>query len=243
MSANTFDPTAIDLAAALADLREPEVLAAVRARLARGDAPLAIMEECQVGMREVGERYAQRRYFLSGLIMAGEILRQVTEIVTPAVEAQFSGHTSGRVLLGTVQGDIHDLGKNLLLMLLQCHGFTVLDLGVDVSPAKFVAEARAFRPHAIGLSGLITAAHATMRETVVALRAMMVEDGVRIPILLGGQVDEQVCRYVEADYWSTDAMEGVRLCQRLVGGVETLHATSLPRGPRTGEDKAPEPPR
>ena len=102
------------------------------------------------------------------------------------------------------------------MMLLRSYGFTVLDLGVDVAPGTFVQEARAFKPHAIGMSGLITAAYTTMRETVIALRAMMAEDGVQIPILLGGQVDEQVCRFVGADYWSTDAMEGVRLCQRLV---------------------------
>jgi methanogenic corrinoid protein MtbC1 len=81
-----------------------------------------------------------------------------------------------------------------------CYGFTVLDLGADVAPAKFVEEARAFQPHAIGLSGLITAACTTMRETVTALQAVMAEDGTRIPILLGGQVDEQVCRFVGADY-------------------------------------------
>ncbi len=217
MVENSHIATAAELAAALADLREGEVLATVQARMERGDNPLQIIEECQVGMREVGERYAQRRYYLSGLIMAGEILREVMDLVMPSVEERFVGHTSGRVLLGTVQGDIHDLGKNLLLMLLQCHGFTVLDLGVDVAPARFVAEARAFKPDIIGMSGLITAAHATMRETVLALRAMMAEDGVQIPILLGGQVDEQVCRFVGADYWSTDAMDGVRLCQRLVG--------------------------
>jgi methanogenic corrinoid protein MtbC1 len=206
-----------DLAQALADLRENEALAIVRLRLGRGDEPLQIIEDCQAGMREVGERYAQRRYYLSGLIMAGDILREIMEMVLPLVEEKFSGHTSGRVLLGTVQGDIHDLGKNLLLMLLRSYGFTVLDLGVDVAPGKFVEEARAFKPHAIGMSGLITAAYSTMRETVSALRAMMAEDGVQIPILLGGQVDEQVCRYVGADYWSTDAMEGVRLCQQLAG--------------------------
>ena len=203
------------LTVALADLRESEVLEIVRGRMARGDDPLQIIEDCQAGMREVGERYAQRHYFLSGLIMAGEILREVMEIVMPSVEAHFSGKTSGRVLLGTVQGDIHDLGKNLLLMLLRGYGFTVLDLGVDVAPGKFVEEARIFKPHAIGLSGLITAAYTTMRETVMALRAMMAEDGVQIPILLGGQVDEQVCKFVGADYWTTDAMEGVRLCQQL----------------------------
>ena len=208
--------TLIDLTQALADLKENEALEIVRLRLGRGDDPLQIIEDCQAGMREVGERYAQRQYYLSGLIMAGDILREIMELVLPLVEEKFSGHSAGRVLLGTVQGDIHDLGKNLLMMLLRSYGFTVLDLGVDVAPGTFVQEARAFKPHAIGMSGLITAAYPTMRETVTALRAMMAEDGVQIPILLGGQVDEQVCRFVGADYWSTDAMEGVRLCQRLV---------------------------
>ena len=208
--------TLVDLTQALADLKEGEALEIVRLRLERDDDPLQIIEDCQAGMREVGERYAQRQYYLSGLIMAGDILREIMELVLPLVEEKFSGHTVGRVLLGTVQGDIHDLGKNLLLMLLRSYGFTVLDLGVDVAPGKFVQEARAFKPHAIGMSGLITAAYSTMRETVIALRAMMAEDGVQFPILLGGQVDEQVCQYVGADYWSTDAMEGVRLCRRLI---------------------------
>ncbi len=206
-----------DLSQALADLQENEALAMVQARLARGDDPLEIIEACQAGMREVGNRYADRRYYLSGLIMAGDILREITELVLPQVEEKFSGRIAGRVLLGTVQGDIHDLGKNLLIMLLRSYGFIVLDLGVDVAPAQFVAQARAFKPDVIGLSGLITAAYAAMRETVTALRAMMAEDGTQIPILLGGQVDEQVCRFVGADHWSTDAMEGVRLCQRLAG--------------------------
>jgi methanogenic corrinoid protein MtbC1 len=135
----------------------------------------------------------------------------------PAVELKFVGKSAGRVLVGTVQGDIHDLGKNLLLMLLRTYGFAILDLGVDVPPERFVQEARAFKPHVIGLSGLITAAYASMRDTVGALRTMMAEDGVQIPVILGGQVDEQVCHFVGADHWSTDAMEGVRLCQKLVG--------------------------
>lgn len=216
---NTEQPcsTELCLTETLADLREDEALDIVRLRMDRGDDPLQIIEDCQAGMREVGERYAQQRYFLSALIMAGEILRQIMDIVLPVVESQFWGKSSGRVLVGTVQGDIHDLGKNMLLMLLRSYGFSVLDLGVDVPPEKFVEEARAFKPHVIGLSGLITAAYTSMRETVSALRAMMAEDGIQLPILLGGQVDEQVCRFVGADYWSTDAMEGVRLCQRLAG--------------------------
>ena len=205
------------LTEALADLEEDEVLKIVRLRIEQGDDPMQIIDDCQAGMREVGARYAQQRYFLSALIVAGDILRQIMEIVLPAVEVRYSGQRPGRVLIGTVQGDIHDLGKNMVTMLLRSYGFSVLDLGVDVPPEKFVEEARGFKPHLIGLSGLIIAAHASMRKTISALRAMMAEDGDPIPIVLGGQVDEQVCRYADADHWTTDAMEGVRLCQRLVG--------------------------
>lgn len=210
---STAEPSLVQV---LADLQESEALEIVERRMERGDDPMQIIEDCQAGMREVGERYAQQRYYLSGLIIAGEILAQIMDRVLPAVEGQFSGKSAGRVLLGTVQGDIHDLGKSMLLMLLRSYGFTVLDLGVDVPPEKFVEAARDFQPQAIGLSGLITAAYSSMRETVAALRAMMDQDGAHIPILLGGQVDEQVCHYVGADYWTIDAMEGVRLCQRLV---------------------------
>ncbi len=209
--------TGLCLTEALAELQEKEALKIVHLRIARGDDPMQIIDDCQKGMREVGERYAQQRYFLSALIMAGEILRQIMEIVLPAVEARYSGQSSGRVLIGTVQGDIHDLGKNMVTMLLRSYGFLVLDLGVDVPPEQFVEEASAFRPHLIGLSGLITASYGSMRETVSALRSMMAADGDAVPIVIGGQVDEQVCRYADADHWTTDAMEGVRLCQRLVG--------------------------
>ena len=201
---------------ALADLKEQEALEIVRLRMERGDDPLQIMEDCQAGMREVGERYAQQRYFLAALILAGDILREIMEIVLPVLEDKYADQSAGRVLLGTVQGDIHDLGKNLVMMLLRSYGFQVLDLGVDVPPAKFVEETRAFKPHIIGMSGLITAAYPSMRETVSALRTMMDGDGIQVPIVLGGQVDEQVCRSTGADHWTNDAMDGVRLCQRLV---------------------------
>jgi methanogenic corrinoid protein MtbC1 len=194
---NAFDTR---LTQALADLQENDVMEIVRLRIDQGDDPLQIIEDCQ-----------------AALILAGDILREIMETVLPAVEGKYVGQSAGRVLLGTVQGDIHDLGKNLVTMLLRSYGFMVLDLGVDVPPARFVEEARTFKPHVIGMSGLITTAYASMRDTVSALRAMMAEDGIQVPIMLGGQVDEQVCRYVNADYWTTDAMEGVRLCQRLVG--------------------------
>jgi len=118
----------------VADLDELEVLSLVEGRIAQGDNPLAIIEDCQEGLRQVGERYEQQEYYLSGLIMAGEIFREVMEIVQPIIQEKFTGKESGIILLGTVKGDIHDIGKNNLSMLLTCYGFSVHDLGVDVSP-------------------------------------------------------------------------------------------------------------
>ena len=203
------------------ELEETEALAMVRTRLRAGDNPLALVEACEAGMRRVGERYEQGEYFLSALIMAGEIFRQVMERVQPAIEARIRGSGSGRVLLGTVQHDIHDIGKNIQSVLLSCYGygFTVLDLGVDVPPAAFLAQAVEFQPDVVGLSGLLTGSYDSMRETVLTLRQTAEPRITRLPIIIiigGGTLNEQVRQYVGADYWVGNSMDGVRLCQRLL---------------------------
>jgi len=196
----------------LADLEEDEVLALVRRRLADGDDALRIIEDCNAGMRQVGQRYEQGQYFLSGLIMAGEIFREVMELMQPVL--------AGRVLLGTVQGDIHDIGKDMVGLLLTCYGFTVIDLGVDVAPEVFVEQVTLHKPDVVGLSGVLTASHAVMRETVGLLRARARDAGLTFPIVIGGgMIDDQICRFVGADYWVADAMSGVHLCQRLTAGA------------------------
>ena len=124
------------LIASIAELNESAAVATVRRRLDGGEDPLTVMEDCRRGMGRVGEYYERGRYFISGLIMAGEIFGQVMELLQPLVEARLQHNCSGRVLLGTVQGDIHDLGKNITGMLLGCYGFTVIDLGVDVPPEE-----------------------------------------------------------------------------------------------------------
>jgi methanogenic corrinoid protein MtbC1 len=200
----------------LAELDEERVLEAVRLRLAAGDDPLAIIEDCNAGMRRVGERYEQGEYFVSALIMSGEIFREVVELVQPHLARQAARQTAGTVLLGTVRGDIHDIGKNMTAMLLECHGFQVVDLGVDVPAGDFATQAVRLLPNVIGLSGLITASFEAMRETIAVIRRHAAQRGLAFPIVVGGgQLDEQVFRYVGADYWVTDAMNGVRLCQRL----------------------------
>jgi methanogenic corrinoid protein MtbC1 len=201
----------------VADLKEQEALALVWERIEQNDDPLALVENCQEGLRVVGERYERQEYYLSGLIMAGEIFREVMEILAPIIEVRFSGNETGAILLGTVQGDIHDIGKNNLSLLLTCYGFTVHDLGVDVPPQEFLLQAMQTRPDIIGLSGLLTSSYDSMRDTVQFLRATTDPKITSIPIVIGGnQLNEQVCRYVGADAWVTDAMSGVRLCQRLI---------------------------
>jgi methanogenic corrinoid protein MtbC1 len=208
------DTSAI-LIAAISDLQEETTLSLVRQRLESGDDPLLIMKDCQEGMRQVGLRYEQNEYFLAGLIMAGEIFRQVMELLQPVVERRVSGQASGRILLGTVEGDIHDLGKNIVNMLLSCHRFVVYDLGVDVPPATFAEQAVQVQPHLVGLSVLLTNAYDAMRETVALLRTQ----GYQGPIIIGGgQLTEKVCQYVGADQYTTDAVTGVELCQQLISG-------------------------
>lgn len=201
----------------VADLEEDTILELVQQRLIAGDDPLQIINECNEGMREVGQRYEQGDYFVAGLIMSGEIFREVVELVQPFLVRQVEGGESGRVLIGTASGDIHDIGKNMFGMLLSCHGFEVVDLGVDVLPDVFVAKAIEVKPDIIGLSGLITASFETMKETVTALRTQTKEHKFSFSIVIGGgMIDDQIRQYVGADYWMPDAMAGVRLCEELI---------------------------
>ena len=205
------------LIAHVADLNENEALALVEERVAQGQDPLAIIEDCQEGLRQVGERYERQEYYLSGLIMAGEIFREVMEIVQPVIVEQFTGKETGTSLIGTVRGDIHDIGKNNLSMLLTCYGFSVHDLGVDVPPSEFLLQAIQVRPDLIGLSGLLTSSYDAMKETIDLIRMTGDPEINSIPIVIGGnQLNDQVSKYVGADYWLNDAMSGVRLCQQLL---------------------------
>lgn len=211
-----------DLIQRVSDLEEDVVLAIVNTRLEVGDDPLEIIQDCQEGMRQVGLRYEAQEYFLSGLIMAGEIFREVMEIVQPVIEESHQGNESGVVLLGTVQGDIHDIGKNNLSMLLTCYGFTVIDLGIDVPPRVFLEAAEQTQPDIIGLSGLLTSSYDSMLRTIDLIRNSHEDKFNKIPIVIGGsQINDEICRYVGADSWVSDAMHGVRLCQRLLAEGRT----------------------
>ncbi len=206
------------LRAALIELDEDRTLEITRELLARGGVtPHSILSTCQQALRVVGERYEREEYFISGLIMAGELFKEVLELVQPSYEQTGRRESTGTVVLGTVAKDIHDIGKNLFGTSLRSYGFEVVDLGIDVPPERFLAEVKNTKAGVVCLSGLIAAAFDSMKQTVELLRASEGELGYRPPIIIGGAViDGRVCEYVGADSWSTDAMEGVRICQELV---------------------------
>lgn len=210
----TVSPDSRQLIQLLQDLKEEEVKALVYKRLKSGENPLDIMNDCRQGVQKVGLLYEQRKYYLSGLIMAGEILQDVVKIIQPAIKDNVSGNVSGRIVIGSAHGDIHDIGKDILVMLLTCHGYSVHDLGVDVPPETFLTESREVRPDVIGISFLLTTAIKSVKETIGLLRTGLsaVEPAPAI-IIGGGQLDERICKQVGADAWMTDAVEGIKFCQ------------------------------
>jgi methanogenic corrinoid protein MtbC1 len=206
------------LTKAIVEMEEEEALRIAEAILAEGTTTsLAIMQACQQALRVVGERYERGEYYLAALILGGEMFKEVAELVGPEPVEEYKGEELGVILLGTVAGDIHDIGKNMFAQSLRSYGFRVIDLGEDVPNERFLEEALRVRPDVVCLSGLISIAFESMKQVTDLLRANQATLGYMPPVVLGGgTVDNEVCRYAGADSWSTDAMEGVRICEHLV---------------------------
>jgi methanogenic corrinoid protein MtbC1 len=201
---------------AIADMREEEALQLVKEMVKGGVEAVAILDAARQAMAIVGQRYEEGTYFLPELLLAGEMLSQVTDILKPEVAKLPEIKRHGKVLIGTVEGDIHDIGKNIVGFMLDVNGFDVLDLGVDVSPDKFVEAIQDFGPQVIGLSGFLALSFDAMKETVAAIRTAGLQNGVKI-MIGGGQVSEQVRKYTGADAYGQDAMAGVSLAKEWVG--------------------------
>lgn len=204
------DPGTGRLVQLVVALREEECLAEMRRLLGEGAPPEALLDACIEGMRRVGTRFEQGEYFIAGLIMAGEIMREATELLGPHLAGGRPRPGKGSVLLGTIQGDIHDLGKNLFSLLLQAHGFQVVDLGVDVAPERFVAMAEELRPDVVGISCVLTLGLEQLKVAVELLHTRL--GAPRPPVIVGGAcIDEHAARFVQAEHWAVDAAEGVRI--------------------------------
>jgi 5-methyltetrahydrofolate--homocysteine methyltransferase len=205
-----------ELVNAIADMREEEALKLVREMVEGGSKPMAILDAAREAMAIVGQRYDEGTYFLPELILAGEMLSQITDIVKPALAKLPEIKRHGKVVIGTVEGDIHDIGKNIVSFMLDVNGFDVLDLGVDVSPRKFVEAIRDFQPQVVGLSGFLTLAFDVMKETVEAIKTAGLRDKVKI-MIGGGQVNEEIRKYAGADAYGKDAMAAVNLAKNWIG--------------------------
>jgi 5-methyltetrahydrofolate--homocysteine methyltransferase len=202
---------------AIADMKEEEALTLAKKMMEDGSEPGAILDAARQAMEVVGERYEKGSYFLPELILAGEMLAQITELLKPELAKLPEVKRHGKVVIGTVEGDIHDIGKNIVSFMLDVSGFEVLDLGVDVPPQKFVEAIGDFKPQVVALSGFLTLAFEAMKGTVTAIEEAGLRDDVKI-MLGGGQVNQEISDYAGADAYGNDAMAGVSLAREWVGG-------------------------
>lgn len=205
-----------ELVTAIADMKEEEALKLVKEMVEGGSKPMAILDATREAMDIVGKRYEDGTYFLPELMLAGEMLNEITGIIKPQLAKMPEAKHLGKVVVGTVAGDIHDIGKNIVTFLLDANGFEVRDLGVDVPPQKFVDAIRDFQPQVVGLSGFLTLAFDAMKETVDAIKAAGLRDGVKI-MIGGGQVTDKIQVYAGADAYGKDAVAGVSLAKKWVG--------------------------
>jgi 5-methyltetrahydrofolate--homocysteine methyltransferase len=204
------------LVKAIADMREDEALKLVQEMVEGGSGPMEILGAAREAMDLVGQRYDEGTYFLPELMLAGEMMNQITEIVKPELSKMPEVERHGKVLIGTVEGDIHDIGKDIVTFMLDVNGFEVRDLGVDVPPEKFVEAIQDFQPQVVGLSGFLTLAFDAMKETVDAIKAAGLRDGVKI-MVGGGQISEEIKEHTGADAYGKDAMAGVNLAKQWIG--------------------------
>jgi 5-methyltetrahydrofolate--homocysteine methyltransferase len=203
-----------------AELKEEEVIEMTRLRIEAGEDPTNILDDTRKGMAVVGRRFAEQEYFLPELILSGEMLKDCVEMVKPLLKSGEAGEKlrkRAKIVIGTVAGDIHDIGLNIVEFVLDVNGFEVLNLGVNVPPERFVEVVAKEKPAIVGLSGFITVAFDAMRATVKALEDAGLREDVKI-MIGGGQVDDEIRRYAKADAYGKDAMAAVSLSEVWMGG-------------------------
>jgi 5-methyltetrahydrofolate--homocysteine methyltransferase len=200
-----------ELIDAIVEMREDAARRIAQEMLDAGLDPLAVLDDSRQAMEVVGQRFESGNCFIPELILAGEMLSEISELIKPYLEPEVSQQKLGKVVIGTVEGDIHDIGKDIVAFMLDVNGFEVTDLGVDVPAARFVQTAQDSGAKIVALSGCLTLAHESMKATVEALKDAGL-DGVRV-MIGGGQVDSQVRDYTDADAFGKDEMTAVNLAK------------------------------
>ena len=201
---------------AITNLEENEVLKLVKENLDANEDPLKILEACKIGMTEIGKGSGDT-VFLTDLIMAGEIFNQAMELLMPKLVGSAT-ESLGKVVIGTVEGDIHNIGKDIAINFLKAEGFEVIDLGVDVPAQKFVDAIKEHNPPVVGMSGLLTLSIEPMKKAIETITSANLREKVKV-IIGGERTDQSVSDYVGADAWVNDAIDGVKIIKNWIGGA------------------------
>lgn len=204
---------------AISEMQDDEALRLVQQALDKGEDPNSILSDCQDAMEIVGERYSKSEYFLPELIMSSETVKNILNIVKPRLTAKSvakgGDSRKGKVVLGTVKGDVHNIGKDIVGFLLDVSGLEVHDLGVDTPEEKFVQAIKEVKPEVVALSGLLTATYDSMKSTIKAIEKAGLRNKVKI-MIGGGTIDERVKDYVGADAFGFDAVAAVHLAKQWI---------------------------
>jgi 5-methyltetrahydrofolate--homocysteine methyltransferase len=202
----------------IAEMEEEDALVLAQEMLDDGVDPLVVLDLCREAMDIVGKRFEEGEYFLPELILAGEVLDQIGAMTKPLIQQSPDSPSRklGRVLIGTVHGDLHDIGKNIVTFMLDINGFEVKDIGIDVPVARFIEEIKAFQPNVVCLSGFLTLAFDSMKETIEAIEAAGMRDQLKIQIG-GGQIDETIRAYTGADAFGLNAVDAVTYSRKCMG--------------------------
>jgi methanogenic corrinoid protein MtbC1 len=193
----------------LADMYEEEAIALSNKMLLEDEKdPMRVLDLCRAAMDIVGQRFEEGEYFLPELVLAGEMLDNIGAVAKPLIKQTEGGEAKklGRVLIGTVHGDLHDIGKNIVSFMLDINGFEVKDIGIDVPVQTFIEEINDFQPDVVGLSGFLTLAFDSMKETIDAFDQAGMREKFKI-MIGGGQIDETVRAYTGADAFGVNAVE------------------------------------
>ncbi len=208
-----------ELVVLIAEMEEEKALALARSMIEAGESPQDVLDASSKAMAIVGQRFEDKEYFLPELIIAGDMMKEISALVKPLLKTQATQVApQGVVVIGTVAGDIHDIGKDIVTFMLDVNNFEVHDLGVDVPPAQFIAAIREHNPDIVGLSGFLTMAFEQMKRTVDAIAEAGLRDDVKI--MIGGAImDPEAAAYIGADSYGKDAASAVRLAKSWTGAA------------------------
>jgi 5-methyltetrahydrofolate--homocysteine methyltransferase len=209
-----------ELVDAMANMKEKEALILAEKKLNQGEDPLKVLGLCREAVEYIGKQFEQSNYFLPELIMAGEMLKAISKMTKPYIkrDCEETVEPIGKVVIGSAEGDLHDIGKDIVIFLLDVNGFEVHDLGVNVSPEKFVETIRNIQPQIVGMSALLTTAFDSFKNTVEAIIEAGLRNKVKI-MIGGGTVTDEVRKYSGADAYGKDAVAAVALSQKWVENI------------------------